>query len=306
MADALIAVVATREERVARDRLTHAEWGQRLTIPAFVEREERLRCTPFAAAGMRTWLLVPRHDRGQVLASLETFRVRSRHDAVCGWSYEVASVYTEPALRGQRHASQLLGRVIAACSDAQAFTLYSDVGEPLYARAGFQARPAWDLVLSAGRATVTGVVRGDDATALLAGRAWEGRYALVPESAQLGWHRERERIYAEKLGRRPVEHAVLTIEDGHALLAGDLKNERLYILDLVAGSPDALHRLVDASRDEAALAELGEVVVWETPALAGRLDARRTPRDGALPMLRPLLPGLDASQWREIPRLLWV
>ena len=306
MTDELIAVVATPEERVTRDRLTHEAWGQRLTAAAFVEREERLRRTPFASAAMLTWLLVHRDDRGTVLASLETFRVRSRHGAQLGWSYEVASVYTEPVLRSRGHASLLLTLVIEACHDAQAFTLYSDVGESLYARAGFAPRPAWDLVLPAGSSTGTGVQRGDDATALLGARAWNGSYALLPDALQLDWHRERERIYAEKLALPTLEHAVLTCAGGHALLAADLKHGRLYVLDLVATSEDSLHRLVDASRDEASRVALHEVVLWETPALAGRIDAHRTPRDGALPMLRPLAHGLDSIQWTEIPRLLWV
>ena len=297
--------MATPAERLTRDRLTHAAWGQRLTVEAFVEREEQLRATAWAKAGMQTWLLVHGHDRRQVLASLETFRVRSRHDGVQGWSYEVASVYTESALRGRGHASRLLQLVVEACPDAQAFTLYSDVGERLYARGGFVARPAWDLRLPAGRVQGVGIAHGDAAT-LLSSRAWEGRFALLPDAAQLAWHRERERIYAEKLGRPMLEHAALTCAGGHALLAGDLKHEQLYIVDLVASSDDVLHRLVDASRDAAARAGLGHVVLWETPALAGRLDAERSPRDGALPLLRPLVAGLDAASWIEIPRLLWV
>ncbi|MEO6953145.1 MAG: GNAT family N-acetyltransferase [Polyangia bacterium] len=305
MDDASIAVVASPAERITRDRLTHAEWGQRLSIDEFVQREERLRATAWARSAMQTWLLVPRDDRTRVLASLETFRVRSRHDGAEGWSYEVASVFTEPALRGQGHASRLLDLVVRACPEAQAFTLYSDVGESLYARGGFVARPAWDLRLPAERVHVGGVDRGDP-RALLISRAWQGRFALLPDAAQLAWHRERERVYAELLGASMIEHAVLTCAGGHALLAGDLKHEQLYIVDLVVGSNDALHRLVDASRDAAARAGLSQVVLWETPAIAGRIACERVERDGALPMMRPLIAGLDAGSWMEIPRLLWV
>ena len=145
------AVEATPTEKRARDELAHAAWGDRLTIAEFIEREERLRATPFARASMKTWLLVEGGDpRRRPLASLETFMVPCRHGMRAGRAFEVASVFTEPALRGRGHASRLLRLVAEACvrsPGALAMTLYSDVGARLYERCGYVARPAFDWIV---------------------------------------------------------------------------------------------------------------------------------------------------------------
>ena len=54
---------------------------------------------------MTTWLYV---DEGQVLSSCETFRMDSFLDGVRGSSFGVASVYTEPALRGRGYAGEMM------------------------------------------------------------------------------------------------------------------------------------------------------------------------------------------------------
>src|SRR5262245_2541358 len=120
--------LASDEEKRARDRLAHEAWGERLAVEGFVEREERLRAHAFSRAGMRTWLLV---ERGDVVASCETFRMRSRHRGADGHSFGLASVYVEPALRGRGHATAMLDRLHPALLDedpaAQAAILFSDV-----------------------------------------------------------------------------------------------------------------------------------------------------------------------------------
>ena len=66
---------ATAAQKIERDRLAHAEWGQRLSVEQFLEREARLRAHAFSREGMTTWLLVD--ERSAVLSSCETFRMES-------------------------------------------------------------------------------------------------------------------------------------------------------------------------------------------------------------------------------------
>ena len=143
-----LALVADEREKRARDRLTYSAWGERLTVDDFVEREARLRAHPWARAAMATWFL--RGDRGAVLSSCETFRMESRLRRAGGAvehgvTFAVASVFTEPSLRGRRLASTMmeqLGRRLAESepgADApHAIILYSDVGPAMYQRAGYQ------------------------------------------------------------------------------------------------------------------------------------------------------------------------
>ena len=49
--------LATETERAARDAVTFPEWGTRLTLEQYLERERVLRAHPFSR-GMRTWFLV--------------------------------------------------------------------------------------------------------------------------------------------------------------------------------------------------------------------------------------------------------
>lgn len=286
-------VEATDGQKEARDRLAHAAWGDRLTVAQFIARETRLRATAWAKSAMRTWLLV---DGSAVLSSLETFAVRSRFGDATGTSYEIASVYTEPELRGRGYATALVDAVVAALPGAQAFTLYSDIGAALYARVGFVPRPALELVLPA-RPTSLRVER------LITGEPFSprGAFALIADAAQLDWHRERERAYAALLGRAALPHGLVRVPGGAALIAGDLKHDRLLVLDLRADDDDAREQLYAAAADEASRAGLREVVAWVDPGTRGA-----QPRDGALPMIRPCLPGLAAHDWADIPRLLWV
>src|SRR5690348_7346079 len=124
--------IATLEEQRQRDHLTHDAWGEKLTAEQFVVREERLRAHAWPRADLTTWFL--RDDDGAVLASCETYRMRSFLDGGAGESHGIASVYTEPRLRGRGYATQLMDLVLARVRDerpaAHAMLLFSDVGAP--------------------------------------------------------------------------------------------------------------------------------------------------------------------------------
>ena len=89
---------ATAEEIQRRDAITHPSWGLPLSVEQYRERERRLRAHPFSRQGMTSWHWA---EGSTVLASCETFRMRSVLAGEEGTTYGVASVYTEPALRGR-------------------------------------------------------------------------------------------------------------------------------------------------------------------------------------------------------------
>ena len=132
---------ASGREIDERSRLTAAVWGNRLTLEQYLERERLLAAAPFAARGLRTWLL--EDDAGAVLGSCETYRMASELDGVGGETHGFASVFVEPALRGRGHARGMMERVAALLrtEGAQAAHLFSEVGTSLYEAVGFRARP---------------------------------------------------------------------------------------------------------------------------------------------------------------------
>src|SRR5438270_10230819 len=139
-------VVATAEEKRARDRVAYTAWGELLTTEQYLQREERLCAHPWATETMTCWAW--RDGDGAILSSCETYRMCSAFDGVRGETWAVASVFTEPALRGRGHARAMMDALVARARSAgvQASTLFSDVGAPIYEKSGYVARPADDLV----------------------------------------------------------------------------------------------------------------------------------------------------------------
>jgi ribosomal protein S18 acetylase RimI-like enzyme len=149
-------LLADEQQKQTRDLVTHAAWGDRLTVAQYRAREDRLRAHPWARSGMETWLWC---DGPTVLASCESFRMpsllRTSSGATHGHTFGIASVYTEPAFRGRGHAGALMSALVTRFrSDplAQASLLFSDVRPELYARSGYVERPAaeWQLEASGG------------------------------------------------------------------------------------------------------------------------------------------------------------
>lgn len=270
---------------------------------------------------METWLLADDDDPSRrPLASLETFTVESRHGIRHGRSFAIASVLTEPSLRKRGHATRLLREVAAILGErrgAQALTLYSDVGAAMYEVVGYEALPAFDWVLPAARDPVTGVTRADDSAvaAVLAAHPPRGRFALLPDAAQVEWHRQRERIYARLFGAPIVRHPVLSCDGGEAIIAADHKLSRLVVLAMFVRDVDAALRLWCACADEAAIAGLTVVTSWASPvadmavrAAIRQLGGTCIARDGAIPMIRGLrgAPAVRAASWTGVSRVLWV
>lgn len=300
---------ASEAEARARDEVAHAEWGSRLSVAQFTQREASLRGHRWASEAMQTHLLV---QGDEVLASCESFEVCSRLHGVEGRSYSIASVLTEPRLRGRGHATRMLSLLCDELSSrpgAQAVVLYSDVGAPIYERVGFAATAARDITLP----PLEGPV-GEGCDELFTEGELPpppplpGPFALSLSLAEIDWHLERERAYAALLGLpRPRWHGARA---GASLLyvVGDLKNGRLMALALLSGERAEAARLLRFGQRLASQAGLSSFSLWVDDAIAHVVDGLATvhPRDGSLPMLRPLTTGLSADDWIFVQRCHWV
>ena len=315
-------VIASEQEKQARDPLAWAEWGARLTVEQFLERERQLRAHPWSRQGMQTWLW--RSDSGEVLSSCETFRMRSylgpgpmdrREEGV---TFGVASVLTEPRLRGRGHATAMMRALVdRLCAEphAQASLLYSDVGAPLYERAGYVPRPALDRVFTAERGDPAGAVdtmftERELESALSAMPVPDDEFVIWPEAVQLDWHLERERVYASLLSSARPRYCGARAGGSTAFWATDLKNRVLRILLLAASRSDETLAVLQAARRSCAQCGLEEVRLCEQPVSFEwpRTDSGGVISDriGELPMLASLDPRVRPEQWNLAPRALWV
>ncbi len=307
---------ATPQELPVRDAITHAAWGLSLTVAQYQERETCLRAHAFSRAGMTSW----RWAEGErVLASCETFRMRSRLAGEEGATYGVASVYTEEALRRRGHATAMIDALAPALLErdarAQAIILFSDVGEAQYARSGFALRPSLDRVFepqAGDPAEGVDALFGDAALAAQWAqvRFPEARFLVVPSAEQLDWHLERERTYARLLWRpRPVACGA-RVGRSRAFWVGNLRSRELYLLWLDAGSAEDAVALLRCARRVAHGAGLEKVVLWECPVPfswpSGADGGAFGPRAESLVMIRPLVEGLEPGDFQHAPRALWI
>ncbi|MDY7232107.1 GNAT family N-acetyltransferase [Hyalangium rubrum] len=315
-------VLATDAQRYERDLVNYPAWGPPLTVEGYVTREYRLRSHPWAQAELKTWLLCA--DNQEVLASCETYRTDSFLRAAdgsleAGDSYAIASVFTEERLRGKGHATRLMDLLASELERASprvhSALLLSDVGAPLYRRSGYRETPAWDWRFEPEPGEPSeGVDRllpeTEMGSALARMRRPEVPFFYWPTPAQLDWHLERERIYSELLPRPRPEANGATAGESTALWYMVGKSSTLMVLMFDARTPEAAAALLRSARRVAHRAGLSRVVLWEEPAaaplLAGVPGAVREAREGSLPMLRSLRPGLALAEATPIPRALWV
>jgi GNAT superfamily N-acetyltransferase len=315
-------VLATDTQRAEQDIVTYPAWGSPLSLEGYVEREQRMHAHPWCRAGLETWLLCA--DDGAALASCETYRVESFQRAPDGGltpgdSFAIASVFTEERLRGRGYATRLMDLLVAelerATPRAQSALLFSDVGAPIYRRSGYQETEAWDWRFTSEPGEPSQLVdrllrETDVAAALARMRRPEAPFFYWPTAVQLDWHLERERIYAELIPRPRPEANGATVGESTALWHMTGRTDTLMVLMLDARTAEDAAALLGAARRVAHRAGLSRVVLWEEPATASLLaqvpGAVREPRDGSLPMMRPLRPGISPTSATPIPRVLWV
>jgi GNAT superfamily N-acetyltransferase len=320
--------LATDAQKLDRDRLVYEAWGQRLTVEGFITREMTLRAHRWSREAMRTWLLVS--SSGAILSSCETFRMESfvhrRADDAgapapspsVGSSYAIASVFTEPPLRGQGHAARmmslLVGRLRELDPSAHASVLYSDVGPAIYERSGYVAMPAKDRVLDPADGDpsegVEPIREADVERAMSLFPRPSSGLVIWPTAAQIDWHVERERIYSSLLHRARPDACGARAGKSAILWASSFKADELWVLLLHGASPSELRLILRSARRTARRAGLSRVVLWES-AIGfewpdGPDGGALHDRDGSLPMICPLGPSISPAGWTVIPRALWV
>lgn len=295
-------VVAGEAQRRARDAVTFSAWGGGLTLAQFLEREQVLRAHPWAARTLTTWLWCA--EDGAVLASCESFVDEARVGARVGAAATIASVFTEPELRGKGHAAALLRAVIAALrGQCLAVTLFSEIGANLYQRLGFWPVPAFDTWFEASDAPVDVEWMRDVVAAPRHPPGDAATLRLTLGVERLDWQLAREQFYATALGRKPLDVHGARVGESTITWTAYWKTNELHVLSLDARREDDVVQLIGAARRAAAKAGLPQVRVWETRSLAHLADARRLPRTDELAMFCPLDAGVQA--WTEVERGLW-
>ncbi|KAL7751277.1 hypothetical protein RI367_003136 [Sorochytrium milnesiophthora] len=174
-----ILVKASAEQHRRTWDNTYAEWGIKLTLDQYRDREQTLLNTPMAKECLTGWVLVEQADANTpdaaFVASCETYKVQ----AVVAWPvgntadfhtrqmdvWSVASVYVPPQHRGKGYAQemmrQLRERIVGMTPEqgdptapfTYASTLYSDIGKQFYARLGWSVHPSIAAVAVLGTVT---------------------------------------------------------------------------------------------------------------------------------------------------------
>lgn len=243
-----------------------------------------------------------------MLASCETFLDVARVGERVGTAATIASVFTEPALRGRGHAAKMLEAVLnhlRATPQCLAATLYSEIGAGLYQRLGFWPVPAFDTWFPASANKPPVDWANGSVTRFVPRHAPGERGALrvALEADRLDWQLERERIYTQALGRTPLTVQGARVGDRSITWTAYWKTNELQVLTLDARSADEAAPLIEAAQYAAHLAGLPTVRVWETCPLTTLPGARRSERTDELAMFCPLVPGLHA--WTEVERGAW-
>ncbi|KAM0258582.1 hypothetical protein ACHAQJ_003753 [Trichoderma viride] len=216
------------QERIRTWTYSQPEWGNSLTVPEYLEREEYLLSIPLARnGGITNWILTdssaPTDDNAErpVLASCETLRkralVRGKDGVVRDiWAYGIASVFTYSEFRGRGYAGKMMellrGYMAARQREAgePAFSiLFSDIGKLFYAKHGWMPLENTQIEYRVKQNPIefdaaSIKLLGDDDLAALAERdeelirkemalpnstdASKTRVAVIPDINALQWH----------------------------------------------------------------------------------------------------------------------
>lgn len=317
------------------DELTFPQWGKLLSLEQYYWRERVLRAQDFSRAGLRTFVLHegPLSAPDSVLASCETYAVPIHLGPKRGLSHGIASVFVEEKRRGHGYASELLRRVERVLRDEGATCSYlmSEIGPTIYQRLGYVPRPLYTRRYAAadprrephGDPPPWRWLESDALPALLAERYRRPQLPLWLEvtPAQVMWHVERARFYAQVLGKPLSPRIGARAGEAFALWAADYTDGLLRILLLYPGSrldaagasfdprsPEAadLRNVLHAARTHAFFAELPTIEVWENPRNARYLRGGIHAVCEDLPMLLPLAPGVRAEDFTDYERVHWI
>ncbi len=266
-APSLVLTQPTAAEREKVWTLTHTTWGSALSLADYLEREAYLTTVPLAKdGGITHWILTdgspPSSPSGRpMLSSCETLRKRA---VACapggevrdGVAHGIASVFTDPAMRGRGYAARMLAELGPQLGVWQAdggggggggeclfSVLYSDIGKTFYASKGWAVFESSHLAFppagsdASGEGAAAATPFGYHELAALcavderllrarlkrrAGATGRTCVALLPDLDAMLWHLMREDFMTQHIfGRVPaVKGAVATAAaDGRRMWA---------------------------------------------------------------------------------------
>lgn len=144
-----IALVHPTPEEITRTwKLNGSSWRGRLSLEAYLRREEHLASQPFCRdEGMSFWILVDTASTGSsraILASCESYRKRALvktpgKDVQEVVSHSIGSVFCNPEYRGRGYARRMMNELASQLDTwqqksgekAYCTILYSDIGKVL-------------------------------------------------------------------------------------------------------------------------------------------------------------------------------
>lgn len=118
---------------------THALWGARAALPAYVARTRGYLATPW---GRERYRFMVAHDAaGTPVAACKAYRLAAELAGEPVEALGFGAVFTRPECRGQGHAGRMLRSLMeeAGAGGTAIALLFSDIGPALYADLGFTA-----------------------------------------------------------------------------------------------------------------------------------------------------------------------
>lgn len=314
-------------EEKLRQYLLHEEWGRYLSYQKFLERQEVLASHSFAQKRRQNWAL--KDAAGKVLSSCDTLKLDSFFEGKPGYNFVIGWVFTEKHLRGRGFASELLQKIMvhyeSSESKLQSFTLYSEVGTEYYSRFGFLALPSFDRIFTAQQGLFLQkfldpkfTIQWLSPEALFYGNAQLpptlDRFSLNIDASLIDWHLKRDQWDGQGLGVTFGPFAGVSLQrddkvEGILAWVTDHQAKRLQILILRAASPCLATQLLAAACEYAVQKGFTQISAWESEEFQSwdelGLKSGRVIREDNIPMIRPVLPGLKAEDWRTISRSHW-
>jgi GNAT superfamily N-acetyltransferase len=314
-------VQAGESERIERDRLTYAAWGSELLFDQYLQRESNLRTEAWPKRALTTWIL--QNEQGEPLASCETYEMLSylRPAGKTGsrvdqkTSLAIASVYTEPRLRGNGYATDLILKLIQEVSRKEnqlhSIVLYSEIGDRFYQKMGFVPVLSEEWVVPPRRGPQHPLhveyLKPSDLQALSSYffQPPDVEFCIWPELDQVLWHYSRQNIYANFLKRETPAEIGATIGKSFILWMADYKYNVLRTLLMHTEEAHEGEVLLQVASAYATSLGLREVRSWVTEK-ENYPFARRESRRDAIAMIHPLVSLIDSHSWKCITRSIWV
>ena len=183
---------------------TYPVWHDGLTRRAYSQWNAAQLRTPWGRRRLTRFALID--DDGTLLSSLKRYRYDVRIGEDEGWMCGIGAVFTTPEQRGRGYAASLIERVVEGARDegALAAGLFSEIGEPYYARLGFVKVPmdevTVNITLKGGAPAMlvrAGTARDyDDICAMHATRTAGVFFALRRDPAALHYAVSKKRLFA--------------------------------------------------------------------------------------------------------------